>query len=95
MSPLHAPQRQDTPKRILDDYLTRPELAVELGVSVRTLARLDAAREGPPSMSWAGRKIYPRERARQWFESRIVKQTVSAMTFCLITVAAFYLVAVA
>ncbi len=95
MSLEHEPQRQDAPKRILDDYLTRQELATQLGVSVRTLARLDAAREGPPSMSWAGRKIYPRERARQWFESRIVKQTVSAMTFCLITVAAYYFVTVA
>ncbi len=95
MSLEHAPQRQNNPGRILDDYLTRQELAAELDVSVRTLARLDAAREGPPSMSWAGRKIYPRERAQQWFESRIVKQTVSAMTFCLITVAAFYLVTVA
>ena len=95
MSLEHAPQRQDNPRRILDDYLTRPELAIELGVSVRTLARLDAAREGPPSMSWAGRKIYPRERAREWFESRLVKQTASAITICLITFTAFCLVTVA
>ncbi len=74
MSSEHAPQRQDNPGRILDDYLTRQELAAELDVSVRTLARLDAAREGPPSMNWAGRRIYHRERARQWFELRLAKQ---------------------
>ena len=60
--------------RILDDYLTRQELAVELHISIRTLARLDAAREGPPSMCWAGRRIYHRQRARQWFEARLVEQ---------------------
>ena len=74
MSLEHAAQRQGTPGSILDDYLTRQELAAELDVSVRTLARLDAAREGPPSMSWAGRRIYHRERARQWFESRLAEQ---------------------
>ena len=90
-----APQRQDNPERILDDYLTRQELAVDLNISTRTLARLDAVREGPPSMSWGGRRIYHRERARQWFESRLVKQMVSIMVLCLIPVAAFCLVAVA
>ncbi len=74
MSLEHAPQRQNESRRILDDYLTRQELAAELNVSVRTLARLDAAREGPPSMSWAGRRIYHRERARQWFELRLAEQ---------------------
>ena len=95
MSLEHAPQRQDNPGRILDDYLTRQQLAFELDISVRTLARLDAAREGPPSMCWAGRRIYHRDRARQWFESRLVKQMASAVACCLITVAAFCLVAVA
>ncbi len=95
MSPEHATQRQDNPGRILDDYLTRQELADELGICVRTLARQDAAREGPPSMCWAGRRIYHRERARQWFESRLVKQMASAVALCLITVASFCLVAVA
>ncbi len=95
MSLEHAPQRQDNPGRILDDYLTRQELADELGISVRTLARQDAAREGPPSMSWGGRRIYHRERARQWFESRLAKQMASAVVCYLITVVAFCLVAVA
>ncbi len=74
MSLEHAPQRQNTPGRILDDYLTRQELAADLGISIRTLARLDAAREGPPSMRWAGRRIYHRQKAREWFESRLVEQ---------------------
>ena len=95
MSLEHAPQRQDNSRRILDDYSTRQELAADLDISVRTLARLDAAREGPPSMCWGGRRIYHRERARQWFESRLVKQMASAVTFCLITVATLWLVTVA
>ena len=72
MSTEHETERQEG--RILDDYLTRQELAEELEISVRTLARLDAAREGPPSMCWAGRRIYHRQKAREWFESRLVEQ---------------------
>ena len=67
-------ETQRQPGRILDDYLTRQELAADLGISIRTLARLDAAREGPPSMRWAGRRIYHRRKAREWFESRLVEQ---------------------
>ncbi len=78
MSSEHALQRHNTagtvPERLLDEYATRQELAKELGIGVRTLARIDAVREGPPSMRWAGRRIYHRERARQWFELRLVEQ---------------------
>jgi hypothetical protein len=34
--------------QLLDDYLTREELAVELGKCVRTLDRWHAVRYGPP-----------------------------------------------
>ena len=80
MSLEHNAARQDgagttaTGERMLDDYLTRPELADELGVGVRTLARYDALREGPPKMMLAGRILYHRDKAREWLRSRLTKQ---------------------
>lgn len=38
------------PSDLLEDYLTREELARELGIAVRTLARYDALGKGPPRL---------------------------------------------
>ncbi len=73
MSLEHTPERLSEDRPILADYLTRPDLAQELGVCARTIARYDARREGPPSMMWAGRRLYHRERARQWLESKLIE----------------------
>ena len=61
----------------VDEYLTRRELAAALGIGLRTLARYDALREGPPRMKLAGKILYHRERAREWLRSRLSDQAAA------------------
>jgi predicted DNA-binding transcriptional regulator AlpA len=56
-------------------YLTRPELAAELGVSERTIWRWDNARVGPPRTALGRRVIYRREGVTQWLRGREVEQS--------------------
>ena len=73
MSIEHSPVRAGsaTGGRLLDDYCDRAQLADELDVSPRTLARYDGLREGPPRMMLAGKVFYHRELARKWLKSRL------------------------
>lgn len=54
---------------LLKDFLTRPELAEELKVTVRTLTRWHWSRKGPPSVRIAGRRLYRRAEVAAWIES--------------------------
>jgi hypothetical protein len=59
-----------TTTRVLNGYLTPPELAAELGVCQRTLARWHRDRTGPPR-SVVGRKIlYRTESVTAWLAKR-------------------------
>ncbi len=51
---------------LLDDYLTPDQLAEELGKSVRTIARWDGLRIGPPKTVIGKKSYYRREGVRQW-----------------------------
>ena len=51
---------------LLDDYLTIEELAEELCRSVRTIARWDSLRIGPPKTVIGKKSYYRREGVRQW-----------------------------
>ncbi len=51
---------------LLDDYLTPDQLAEELGKSVRTIARWDGLRIGPPKTVIGKKPYYRREGVRQW-----------------------------
>ena len=54
---------------LLTDYLSPDDLAARLGIARRTLARLHAARKGPPRCV-VGRKIlYRREAVLAWLAS--------------------------
>jgi hypothetical protein len=53
-----------------DDYLTQQDLARELHVSVRTIARWHVERIGPPRIVVGRLLLYRRVTIRQWLESR-------------------------
>jgi hypothetical protein len=53
---------------LLADYITRPELAEELGVTIRTLERWSQQRIGPPATLGAVR--YRRAAVTAWFLSQ-------------------------
>jgi hypothetical protein len=59
-----------TESKILDGYLSRPELAKQIGKHWRTLERWGIEREGPP-ITWLGKQpFYKIASVRQWLESR-------------------------
>ena len=60
---------------LLAEYADRKQLAKELGVSLRTLARYDSLREGPPRMLLAGRVFYHRALAAEWLKARLSEVT--------------------
>jgi hypothetical protein len=62
------------PGGLLDDYLTRPEMAKALKIGERTLAQYDAMGEGPPRAFLAGRWIYHKPKAREWLHSRLTTE---------------------
>lgn len=51
---------------LLDDYLTPDQLAEELDKSVRTIARWDGLRIGPPKTVIGKKPYYRREAVRKW-----------------------------
>jgi len=56
----------DSVKPMLSDWMTRAELAAELGLTAETLSRWDARRVGP-APTLVGRKVlYRRETVRAW-----------------------------
>lgn len=56
---------------ILDEYIPRTELARQLGVSDRTIARYETEPDGLPSLMVGGRKLYPTAAVKAWLERRI------------------------
>ena len=57
---------EDVKDPVLDDYLTDTELATELNVSPRTIARWRGMREGPPVTRVGRRVMYRRSSVRIW-----------------------------
>jgi len=63
----------DQAEGILADWISRNELARELGITTDTLGRWAAQRKGPAYVK-AGRKIfYRRDVVRAWLQSEEVK----------------------
>ena len=50
--------------------MPRPEAAAEINLSTRTLERLDAAGEGPPTIRVGAKVLYPRSLLHTWMRSR-------------------------
>jgi transcriptional regulator with XRE-family HTH domain len=57
-------------KGLLLDYVSQAELAEQLGITVRTLARWRARREGPPPTFFTRKPVYRIEGVRAWLKSR-------------------------
>ena len=56
--------------QLLDDYLTRGELAAELDMCVRTLDRWHAMRRGPPRVTLGRLPLYRRAAVTAWIEKQ-------------------------
>ena len=69
-TPASATNDEGTQNGLLADYLTDDELAGELGISPRTLARWDALGEGPPITKVGRKKMRRRKTARQWLAEK-------------------------
>ena len=54
------------PGGVLSEWITRKQLAAELGVSVDTLGRWESQRVGPPCIRVGRRVIYRRETVCEW-----------------------------
>jgi hypothetical protein len=60
------------------EYITAHRLAIALGVTVRTLARWDAAGIGPPKIKIGKRVFFDTAKLPEWLEDREVRP-VSAL----------------
>ena len=64
------PDPKEKPRTLLVGWISRLDLALELGLSVDTLRRWEAMRAGPPCVR-AGRKVYYRRAAvEEWLEEQ-------------------------
>ena len=68
MSDLELAERLYGPsvKPMLSDWMTRAELAAELGLTTETLSRWDARRVGPAPTRVGRKVLYRRETVRAW-----------------------------
>lgn len=55
---------------VLGNYMSREQLATELGVTVRTISRWRWNRKGPPAHRIAGRVMFKRSDVQSWIESQ-------------------------
>lgn len=61
---------EETKPTLLDEWMTRKELAAELGVSERTLLNWKVQRIGPPLIRLKKQTLYRREAVREWLRSQ-------------------------
>jgi predicted DNA-binding transcriptional regulator AlpA len=55
-------------------FIEPEQLAAELGISPRTLARWDVSRTGPPKLKLGKRNLYRRASVIEWLESQETRQ---------------------
>lgn len=55
---------------LLDDWMSRANLAAELDLSVDTLARWESRRIGPPCVRVGRRVLYRRGAVQEWLRSQ-------------------------
>ncbi len=57
-------------EQLLDDYLTRDELAAQLGKSPRTIQRWDRLRIGPVPTVIGNSKVFRRADVQKWLDAQ-------------------------
>ena len=73
-SATETPARPHQTRRLqINGYSTPAECAEKLGISSRTLARLDASGDGPPRTQISGRVYYRDESIVEWLRSQEVR----------------------
>jgi predicted DNA-binding transcriptional regulator AlpA len=55
---------------VLSDYLTKNQLAEQLGRSIRTIDRMALSGDGPPRTRIGRTTLYRREAVLEWLRSR-------------------------
>lgn len=65
-----ALQREDEVDGLLDAWLSRAELAKELGLSVDTLQRWETRRIGPPCVRVGRKVLYRKGAVRDWLRDQ-------------------------
>lgn len=60
------PDPKDKPHTLLSGWISRLDLALELGLSVDTLARWETQRRGPPCIRAGRRVFYRRAAVQEW-----------------------------
>ena len=69
-NPGSMPDPEPQPRSLMSDWISRADLAIELGLSVDTLRRWETQRFGPRCVR-AGRKVFYRRAAVQdWLEQQ-------------------------
>jgi len=69
-TPPVPPPRASAEQTLLSDYLTPRQVAAELGICEKTLARWHAARRAPPRVTVGRRLLYRREAVSAWLLKR-------------------------
>ncbi|SDX72544.1 helix-turn-helix transcriptional regulator [Roseicitreum antarcticum] len=73
-----APATQDQPLNLLADWISREQLAGELGIACDTLARWEARQLGPPCTRIGRKVLYRRTTVENWINAQ--EQTRPART---------------
>src|ERR1022692_1849033 len=77
-APISDPQVKPLVPLVLEGFLSREELAQQLGLSLRTIDRWEAQRKGPPRVCVGRTILYNIDSVREWLINR-EQQAVSAM----------------
>jgi hypothetical protein len=65
-----APAPQDQPLNLLADWISREQLAGELGIACDTLGRWEARQIGPPCTRIGRKVLYRRTSVESWINAQ-------------------------
>lgn len=68
--PNTAPASQEQPLHLLAEWISREQLAGELGIASDTLARWEARQLGPPCTRIGRKVLYRRTSVQEWISAQ-------------------------